>query len=740
VHRHGDHERLRNGPFSAGSVPLVNSHFRSNRAEDAHNGCLKPNQRPEKVAEMKKRFLGGASAVALAAALVVSGPLVVKAQDGSDPVENGTLLLAQDSEQPAEQPVVDTQAQQQAEEEARKAAEEEELKKRQQAEEAARQAEQQAQEAARQAEEQAQEAARQAEEAARQAAEQEELKRRQQEEEASRQAEEAARQAAEQEELKRRQQEEEAARQAEEAAQQAKEQAQPEQPAADQPAEQAQPEQPADGQQTGEQPVEQAQPAVEQPATVEEGQTGKKRKKGGEAAEQPGSEQPVEQAQPEQPAADQPAEQAQPEQPADGQQTGEQPVEQAQPEQPATEQPAAEQQQAEEPRRKKRKDGEEQAADPLPQEVQQQAVEEAKEAPKVSAEAEKPKDIVAEKPVEQLVKEAERAPTAVVSDTITKEDREKLKKAEKRRRENAREDRDEIIGAAIVGAVIGATIPLLGGTLAADEGDRIVVERGGNYFVRKDDSALFRNDDYDIGYERVRGGLVREIVTRPNGSQIITIRDAGGNVLRREKITPDGRRIVLFDTVVEEIRRPYAPVIVPQYVVQLPPEYYVVSARRADRELFYDTFEAPPVYAPPQRYSLQDIRQNERVRGMVRRVDLDTITFDSGSAFVTQSQVRLLGDVAGGMLDVIDRDPGAVFLIEGHTDAVGTELYNLTLSDRRAETVARILSEAYGVPAENLVVQGYGEEFLKVQTLEGERANRRVTVRNITPILQSKAR
>ena len=119
---------------------------------------------------MKKRFLGGASAVALAAALVVSGPLVVKAQDGSDPVENGTLLLAQDGEQPAEQPVVDTQAQQQAEEEARKAAEEEELKKRQQAEEAARQAEQQAQEAARQAEEQAQEAARQAEEAARQAA------------------------------------------------------------------------------------------------------------------------------------------------------------------------------------------------------------------------------------------------------------------------------------------------------------------------------------------------------------------------------------------------------------------------------------------------------------------------------------------------------------------------------------------------------------------------------------------
>jgi hypothetical protein len=37
-------------------------------------------------------------------------------------------------------------------------------------------------------------------------------------------------------------------------------------------------------------------------------------------------------------------------------------------------------------------------------------------------------------------------------------------------------------------------------------------------------------------------------------------------------------------------------------------------------------------------------------------------------------------------------------------------------------------------------VQGYGEEFLKIQTLGDERANRRVTVRNITPILQSQAR
>jgi outer membrane protein OmpA-like peptidoglycan-associated protein len=38
-----------------------------------------------------------------------------------------------------------------------------------------------------------------------------------------------------------------------------------------------------------------------------------------------------------------------------------------------------------------------------------------------------------------------------------------------------------------------------------------------------------------------------------------------------------------------------------------------------------------------------------------------------------------------------------------------------------------------------MVVQGYGEAYLKIPTLGDERANRRVTVRNISPILQSEA-
>ncbi len=66
---------------------------------------------------------------------------------------------------------------------------------------------------------------------------------------------------------------------------------------------------------------------------------------------------------------------------------------------------------------------------------------------------------------------------------------------------------------------------------------------------------------------------------------------------------------------------------------------------------------------------------------------------------------------------------------------MGPEDLNLTLSDRRAEEVAAILSEEFGVPPENLVTQGYGEQFLKIDTQEPERANRRVAVLRITPLL-----
>ena len=51
------------------------------------------------------------------------------------------------------------------------------------------------------------------------------------------------------------------------------------------------------------------------------------------------------------------------------------------------------------------------------------------------------------------------------------------------------------------------------------------------------------------------------------------------------------------------------------------------------------------------------------------------------------------------------------------------------------ESAAELLTQQFGVPAENLTSQGYGSQYLKEQTDGPSRINRRVTIRRITPLL-----
>jgi outer membrane protein OmpA-like peptidoglycan-associated protein len=135
-------------------------------------------------------------------------------------------------------------------------------------------------------------------------------------------------------------------------------------------------------------------------------------------------------------------------------------------------------------------------------------------------------------------------------------------------------------------------------------------------------------------------------------------------------------------------------------------------------------------------FSLRQIRQFKQVRDLAPMIEVAAITFDTGSAVIKPSEAEQLAGLGIAIRDVIEAVPGAVFLIEGHTDAVGDASYNLALSDRRAESVALALTEYFDVPPENLITQGYGESELKILTNDAERRNRRANVRNITPLLR----
>jgi outer membrane protein OmpA-like peptidoglycan-associated protein len=274
-----------------------------------------------------------------------------------------------------------------------------------------------------------------------------------------------------------------------------------------------------------------------------------------------------------------------------------------------------------------------------------------------------------------------------------------------------------------------------GNRLLIQEKDRTIVREGNRTFIRHDELERFRMGARDVHVVH-RGSDTETIIVRPDGSRIVSIVDADGRLLRRVRLLPDGREIVLIDNRYGDAPLGYGFLAdMGPPILHIPRERYIVEADRADRALLYATLIAPPVMHIDRRYSLNEILYTYQLRERMPRIDLDTITFDFGSWEVTQDQAQLLEPIAGAMMQAIERNPNEVYLIEGHTDAVGSDLDNLSLSDRRAQAVAEVLTQGFRIPPENLTTQGYGEQFLKIPTQAAERRNRRVTVRRITPLL-----
>ena len=174
----------------------------------------------------------------------------------------------------------------------------------------------------------------------------------------------------------------------------------------------------------------------------------------------------------------------------------------------------------------------------------------------------------------------------------------------------------------------------------------------------------------------------------------------------------------------------------PPMVLDIARDEYILDAEFVeDDDRYYDFLEQPPVEQVERTYSLNEVKRSARIRDKVRRVDLDTLTFEFGSASIAESEIPKLKGVAMAMEKLLARNPAETFLLEGHTDAVGSDLANLALSDKRAEAVANALTDVFSIPPENLATQGYGEQYLKVKTEESELENRRVAIRRVTPLV-----
>lgn len=105
-------------------------------------------------------------------------------------------------------------------------------------------------------------------------------------------------------------------------------------------------------------------------------------------------------------------------------------------------------------------------------------------------------------------------------------------------------------------------------------------------------------------------------------------------------------------------------------------------------------------------------------------VDIYSIYFSFNSDVLREESEPTLKDIAA----VLRRHPVWKLRVNGHTDGIGSDRFNLDLSNRRAAAVKSALLKRYGVEPNRLDTAGFGEAQPKDtnDTLEGRARNRRV--------------
>jgi outer membrane protein OmpA-like peptidoglycan-associated protein len=120
---------------------------------------------------------------------------------------------------------------------------------------------------------------------------------------------------------------------------------------------------------------------------------------------------------------------------------------------------------------------------------------------------------------------------------------------------------------------------------------------------------------------------------------------------------------------------------------------------------------------------LRDLQARQTDRGLV--LTLGDVLFDSGQATLKPGAASTIDRLAA----FLSRAPDRSVAIEGHTDSVGTESYNLSLSENRANAVKAALVTK-GIPADRVITVGKGEgqPVASNDNSAGRQQNRRVEI------------
>lgn len=145
------------------------------------------------------------------------------------------------------------------------------------------------------------------------------------------------------------------------------------------------------------------------------------------------------------------------------------------------------------------------------------------------------------------------------------------------------------------------------------------------------------------------------------------------------------------------------------------------------RSVTLDLREAELSKVKQEAKSLQDqmkaLKAEKTERGMV--LTLGDVLFESGKATMAPGATRNIANIASFMRNYPERRA----VIEGHTDSMGDDEYNLSLSRDRAFSIRQALISE-GIAASRVSTQGFGEALPVASnaTSSGRQKNRRVEI------------
>ncbi|GLP98181.1 OmpA family protein [Methylophaga thalassica] len=147
-------------------------------------------------------------------------------------------------------------------------------------------------------------------------------------------------------------------------------------------------------------------------------------------------------------------------------------------------------------------------------------------------------------------------------------------------------------------------------------------------------------------------------------------------------------------------------------------------------------------YMDKQQQEMEAALADERARNELKiqqlenetlKIDIASeVSFDFDSASLKSAFTPTLNKVA----DILQRYPNTIIHVVGYTDSVGSESYNMKLSERRAQSVVDYLSSR-GVSSSRLYAIGKGESDPRAtnDTEAGRQLNRRVEL-FVKPVIE----